>query len=119
MTYAFAYDYEADKAAARPDLPLQGLGPGAADARRPAARRLRPPRYTGSRSSSGRVTSASPSMRRLRPERVIEFVSSVDEVIGASLDPDDAIKPVAILFSRIDAGMADSPRPSRAGILST
>jgi peptide/nickel transport system permease protein len=104
--YAFAYDYVADKAPR--DLIFRFRGGGQVSLRLDVTR----PDGTAAEIYQGQVELGT-DYQRISVEHdaqsgVIGLVSTVDEFIGASLDPDNT-RTLALLFSRIESGMADSP----------
>ncbi|MGA2548363.1 MAG: ABC transporter permease [Rectinemataceae bacterium] len=107
LAYTFAYDYKADTAPR--DLIFRFKGAGQVSLRLDVTR----PDGGAAEIYRGQVE-LGVGYQRISVDHdaqsgVIELVNSVDEFIGASLDPNDARAP-ALLFSRIDAGMADSPQ---------
>jgi peptide/nickel transport system permease protein len=107
VTYAFSYDYKADKAPR--DLIFRFKGSGKISAILDTTR----PDGTQAEIYQGQVELGT-GYQRISIEHdagsgVIGLVNSVDEFIGSSLDP-ASTRPVALLFSKIDADMADTPQ---------
>jgi peptide/nickel transport system permease protein len=105
--YEFAYDYRADKAPR--DLIFRFMGRGKVSIRLDVER----PDGVKAEIYQGQVSLGADYQRisidHDAPSGVIGLVNSVDEFIGSGLDPNSA-RPTALLFSRIEADMADSPQ---------
>jgi len=106
-SYAFAYDYRADRPPR--DLIFRYKGSGKVFALLEATR----PDGAKAEIYRGQLELGT-DWQRISVEHdaragVLELVSSVDEFIGASIDPASA-RPVSLLFSEIESDMADSPR---------
>jgi peptide/nickel transport system permease protein len=106
-TYAFAYDYRADKAPR--DLIFRFRGEGKVSVSLSAAR----PDGSSAEIYGAQVELGS-DFQRISVEHdaqsgVFGLIGSVDEFIGGSLDPNSAL-PASLLFSRVDADMASSPQ---------
>lgn len=105
--YSFAYDYRADrppgdlifrfKGSGKVGLSLQATRPDGSGAELYRAQ-------TELGADSGRI-----SIEHDARSGVFALVSSVDEFIGSSLDPDEALA-TTLLFSRVDENMEDAPR---------
>lgn len=114
--YVFNYNYEADKAPR--DLIFRFKGEGQ------VAIKLEVQRPDGSASPiyEGQISLGS-DYHRIAVEQdslsgVMDLVNSVDEFVGASLDP-TSIKPTTLLFSKVDENMAESPQALKGKYLFT
>jgi peptide/nickel transport system permease protein len=106
-TWSFSYDYRADKAPR--DLIFRYKGSGKVFALLEASR----PDGAAAELYRGQLELGS-DWQRVSVEAdakagVLALVGSVDDFVGASIDPAEA-RPTSLLFSEVDAGMADSPR---------
>jgi peptide/nickel transport system permease protein len=106
-SYSFAYDYRADRAPR--DLIFRLRGSGA------VGLSLKVERPDGSAGELYRAqTELGSERRRVSVEHdakggVLALVGSVDEYVGSSIDPDEAVA-TSLLFSQVDEEMAAAPR---------
>jgi peptide/nickel transport system permease protein len=107
LDYGFSYAFGADKAPR--DLIFRFMGEGQVSIRLEVAR----PDGAAAEIYQGQVALGADyqrvSLEHDAQDGIIGLVSSVDEFIGSSLDPDSS-RPVALLFSKIESDMADSPQ---------
>jgi peptide/nickel transport system permease protein len=107
LGYAFSYDFRADKAPR--DLIFRFMGAGQVSVKLAVER----PDGASAEIYQGQVELGA-DYQRISADHdaeggVIGLVSSVDEFVGSSLEP-NSVRPVALLFAQIDADMADSPQ---------
>jgi peptide/nickel transport system permease protein len=105
--YVFNYNFKADKAPR--DLIFRFKGSGSV----PITIAVERPDGTSAEIYRSQVTLGT-DYQRIAIEQdalsgVVGLVNSVDEFIGASLDPNSA-RPTALLFSKIDESMAEAPQ---------
>jgi peptide/nickel transport system permease protein len=109
MKYSFAYDYRWDKAPRDIVVRFQGSGqvPVMISIARPdgLSAELYREQLDLAEGDVGRV-----SVARNCGQQVIEFVRSRNEDLAANLNP-DLIKPIRILFSKLDANIENDPEP--------